>query len=271
MKAGGTCSLSLRYQLRVPPKTTFCVEFAGDADTESKSTSALEFSFRPSMSCVELDHADAGEGGGSRRELRQVLSITCARAFSCPPEIALTTSDRPLTTVRVPLQAVTIAAFLTGLSINADDFRQTWTVLSCSEQAVLSGEEARHREQGGKEQRPIETADVKRLLVETLGMREVVQQRPPGAVAEVDLLAAAGELLLTSAAEATAGRVGGKNDSLAAVVCLVGVELHGNTGAARVTTKSTERVLAESVQKEVLEGIHQLHLGIGTRGKGDWK
>lgn len=269
VKTGGTCSLSLRYQLRVPPKTTLCVEFAGDAVIAPKSTSALEISFHPSMSCVDLDH-EGEEGGGSRRELRQVLSITCARAFSCPPEIALTTSDRPLATVRVPLQAVTAAAFLTRLSISPDDFRQTWTTLSYSEQTVISGEEARNRHQR-EGPRASETADVRRLLVETLGMTEVVQQRPPGAVADVDLLAAAGELVLTSFAKATAGTVGENKDSQAPVACLVGVELHSTTGAARVTTKSTERVLAESVQKEVLEGIHQIYLGIGTCPGKDWE
>lgn len=273
VKTGGTCSLSLRYQLRAPPNTTLCVELAGDgaaATTASDSTSALDVCFRPSMSCIDLDQ-EGEHCGGSRRELRQVLSMTCRRAFSSPPEIALTTSDRPLATARVPLQAVTVAAFMTGLSISPDDFRQTWTVLSCSEQAVVGGEEAvRQRQQGGgKGPRAIETADVRRLLVDTLGMTEVVQQRPPGAVAEVDLLAAAGELLLTSPPETTAGSVGENKKSstaaatAAAAVCLVGVELHGTTGAARLTTKSTERVLAESVQKEVLEGIHQLHLGIG--------
>lgn len=267
VKTGGTCSLSLRYQLRVPPETALCVEHA---DTVPKSTSALEISFRPSMSCVRLDQG--GEDcGGSRRELRQVLSITCAAAFSSPPEIALTTSDRPLATTRVPLQAVTVAAFMTGLSINADDFRRTWTTLSCSEQAILGGEEARRPQQVKGKPRKSETAAVKRLLVETLGMREVVQQRPPGAVVNVDLLAAAGELLLTSSTE-TAGGGGGENkEPPAAIVCLVGVELHTTTGAARVTTKSTESVLAESVQKEVLEGIHQIHLGVVTRGKGVWE
>lgn len=267
VKTGGTCSLSLRYQLRVPPKTTLCVELAeDDAATTSKSTSALEVSFRPSMSCVELDQ-EGEDFGGSWRELRQVLLITCNRAFSSPPEIALTTSDRPLATARVPLQVVTVAAFMTGLSIGPDDFRQTWTTLSCSEQTVISDDEARHQQQGGgKGPRAIDTADVRRLLVNTLGMREVVQQRPPGGVAEVDLLAAAGELQQTSsAATSAAARAGEKEEpSTVPIVCLVGVELHGTTGAARVTTKSTEPVLAESVQKEVLEGIHQLHLGIGT-------
>lgn len=269
VKTGGTCSLSLRYQLRVPPKSTLCVEFAGDADAASESTSPLEVSFHPRMSCVELDKEGGGEDGGSRRELRQVLSITCARVFSSPPEIALTTSDRPLATVRVPLPAVSVAAFMTGLSIGPDDFRQTWTNLSCSQQTVVSGEQV---QQGGEEgPRAIDTADVKRILVEALGMREIVQQRPPGAVAEVDLLAAAGELLFTSSsAKTAAGRVGEKKDSSAAAVCLVGVELHGITGAARVTTKSTERVLAESVQQEVLEGIQQLRLGATPGGKGDW-
>ena len=267
MKTGGTCSLSLRYQLRVPPNTTLCVELAGDgAGAAAKSTSPLDVSFRPGMPCVDLDR-EGEDCGGSRRELRQVLSITCNRAFSSPPEIALTTSDRPLATARVPLQAVTVAAFMTGLPVSPDDFRQTWTVLSCSEQSVIGGEEARQQQEGrGKGPRAIETADVKRLLVETLGMTEVVQKRPPGAVAEVDLLAAAGELLLIPSPETTAGSVGEKDASSSsmAVVCLVGVELHGTTGAARVTTKSTERVLAESVQKEVLEGVHQLHLGIGV-------
>lgn len=269
MKTGGTCTLSLRYQLRVPPATTFCVELAGDdADTSFTSTSALEISFHPNMSCVELDQ-DAEDNGGSRRELRQALSIRCARAFSSSPEIALTTSDRPLATTRVPLQAITVAAFMKGLSINLDDFRQMWTTLSCSEQAVVCGEEARHQQQVEKGTRAIETVDVKRLLVETLGMRDVVQQRPPGAIAGVDLLAAAGELVLTSSTQNAARRVEETKDSAAAIVCLVGVELHGTTGAARVTTKSTERVLAESVQKEVLEGIHQINLGIGIREKED--
>eukprot|EP00903_Cladosiphon_okamuranus_P010687 g10100.t1 len=264
VKTGGTCLLSLRYQLRVPPQTTLCVELVeSDAAAASKSTStsALEISFRPSMSCVDLDQ-EGEDCGGSRRELRQALSITCNHAFSSPPEVALTTSDRPLATARVPLQAVSVAAFMTGLSIGPDDFRRTWTILSCSEQTVVSGDEVRQQQQQGEGEWPraIETADVRRLLVDTLGMREVVQQRSPGGVAEVGLLAAAGQLQLTSPVEtAGAAKAGEKEDPPAVpIVCLVGVELHGATGAARVTTKSTEPVLAESVQKEVLEGIRRL-------------
>lgn len=290
VKTSRTCSLTLRYQLRVPPKTTFCVEFVKDAQTTSISTSsALEISFHPSITSVELDEGGRREGDGSRRELRQVLSVTCVRAFSSPPEIALTTSDRPLATTRVTLPVVTVAAFMTGLSINPDEFRQRWTALSCTEQAVASGEEVlKQREQqggcllgtssvdaepavevkqrGGVLRAPTEIspADVKRLLVETLGMREVVQDRPAGSVAEVALIAAAGELLLTPSSSGSAAEGGQEDEGSPAVVCLVGVELHSTAVAARVTTKSTDRVLAENVQKEVLEGIRQIRLGAGA-------
>ena len=273
VKTGRTCSLTLRYQLQAPPRTTLCVEFPGhNADTASGSSSAVEVSFRPSLTSADLDH-EGTEGGGSWRELRQEVSVTCLRAFSSPPEIALTTSDRPLATTRVPLPAVTVAAFLTGISIDPDDFRQRWTALPCSEQAVVSGDEAQQQQQQQQQQQRgeifrgkkiIAAGEVKQLLFETLGMTEVAG--PPNANTGVELLAASGELQLTPHSESAAvgrDREGGKPS---AVVCLVGVELHSTTGAARITTKSTERELTEGIQKEVLEGFRQIQLG--TQGSG---
>lgn len=273
-KTGRTCSLTLRYELRVPPKTTFSVEFVKDERTNSTSTSALEISFYPNITSTELD----GEGGGvqgdwSHRQLRQVLSVTCVRAFSFPPEIALTTSDRPLATTRVPLPVVNVAAFVTGLSLEPAEFRQRWTTLSCTEQAVATGGEElttnQHQQQQGGCLRGtshggIAEADVRRLLVETLGMREVVQGRSACSVPGVALIAAAGELLLTPSSSEGAFEGGQGGGASQTVVCLVGVELHSAAGAARVTTKSSDRVLAENLQKEVLESIRQIRLGTGV-------
>ena len=87
-------------------------------------------------------------------------------------------------------------------------------------------------------------AGVRRLLVETVGMTEVLWGGE-GAAGGVELIAAAGVLRVSEGAK---GR---------AIVCLNGVELHSATGVARVTTKSTEHVLAESIQTEVVEGIRQ--------------
>ncbi|CBN78911.1 Pleckstrin homology domain [Ectocarpus siliculosus] len=111
---------------------------------------------------------------------------------------------------------------------------------------------------------------LRRILVETLGIREVAQQRPAGAAAPgVELVAAAGELLLTarspsSAKSANAAEAGRETTAEAREICLVGVELHAATGATRVTTKSAEAVLAESVQKLVLERIAQVRVGNGA-------
>ncbi len=267
VKTGRACSLTLRYRLQVPPKTTLCVEFPGHGvDAASGSTSAAELSFRPSLSSFDLDR-EGEDGGGSWRELRQEVSVTCVRAFCSPPEIALTTSDRPLTTTRVPLPAVAVTAFLTGLSISPDNFRQRWTALPCSEQAVVSADEnQRQQHPRGREvfrgTRRLAAGEVKRLLFETLGMREVAG--PPSGNTGVELLAAAGGLLLTPSSEAVAGR-GGEKEEPSAAVCLVGVEVHSTTGAARVTTKSAERELTEGVQKEVLAGIRQINISLGAR------
>lgn len=267
VKTGRACLLTLRYRLQVPPNTTLCVEFPGhNADATSDSTSAVELSFRPSLASFDVDE-EAEEGGGSWRELRQEVSVTCVRAFSSPPEIALTTSDRPLTTTRMPIPGVAVTAFLTGLSISPEDFRQRWTALPCSEQAVVSADEKQQPQGGGafRGTTRLTTGEVKRLLFETLGMREVVG--PPSGNTGVELLAAAGELqlLLTPPPEGVAGW-GGETEEPSTVVCLVGVEVHSTTGAARVTTKSAERELAEGVQKEVLGGIRSINLGV--RGNG---
>lgn len=273
VKTGRTCDLTLRYELRVPPKTTFCVEFPETVDSATSSpssSSALQVSFDPRISCTELGDHDEGNSR-STKELRQVLSVTCLRAFSSPPEIALTTSDQPLTTIRVPLPMVTVAAFLTGLAVDPEEFRLRWTALACSEQDVLSGEEAQQQQplsyQGGciRDTTVVTPADIRRLLVESLGMREVVQQRPAGAVAELILIAAAGEILCTpdsASGNVAAGGTQGAGSTTA--VCLVGIELHCTTGAARITTKSAEPLLAQCVQKEVLGGVRQLRLSANT-------
>ncbi|CAM9893062.1 unnamed protein product [Ectocarpus fasciculatus] len=265
---GRTCTIALRYELQVPPKTRLSVTFPGDGDNAKTSTSsALEISFRPDITSVELDGGGSRESEGSR-ELRQVLSVTCCRAFSSPPEIVVTTSDRPFSATRVALPVVTVAAFLAGLPIEPDDFRQRWTAVSCSEQAVVNGKESQQQQQ--QQQQRVSPSDVRRILVETLGIREVAQQRPAGAAAPgVELVAAAGELLLTarpssSSKSATAAEAGRETTAEAREVCLVGVELHAATGATRVTTKSTETVLAESVQKLVLEGIAQVRASNGA-------
>lgn len=277
-KNGRTFSLTLRYELRVPPKTTFCVQSVKDAaHTTSTSNSALEISFHPNITSAELDDEGVIQGDRSHRELRQVLSVTCVHAFSSPPEIALTTSDRPLATTRVPLPVVTVAAFVTGLSIKPAEFRQRWTTLSCTEQAVAGGEEAikQHQPQGcclRGASRGIAEADIKRLLVETLGMKEVVQDKSVGSVAEVALIAAAGELLLTPSSSESVADGGQGVGGSQSVACLVGIELHSTAGAARVTTKSMDRVLAENLQKEVLKAILQIRLGSGaaTTAEKQW-
>ncbi|CAM9311695.1 unnamed protein product [Ectocarpus sp. 12 AP-2014] len=255
---GRTCSIALRYELQVPPKTRLSVTFPGDADNASSTSSALEISFRPGVTSVELDGVGSRKSEGSR-ELRQELSVTCFRAFSSPPEIVLTTSDRPFSATRVALPVVTVAAFLAGLTIDPDEFRQRWTTVPCSEQTVVGCKES--------QQQRVSSSDVRRILVETLGIREIAQRRPAGAAAPgVELVAAAGELLLTarfpsSAKSATAAEAGREMAAEAREICLVGVELHPATGATRVTTKSAEAVLAESVQKLVLEGIAQVRAG----------
>lgn len=267
---GRTCSIALRYELQVPPKTRLSVTFPRDADNATSTSSALEIYFRPDMTSVELDGVGSRESEGSR-ELRQELSVTCFRAFSSPPEIVLTTSDRSFSATRVTLPVVTVAAFLAGLTIDPDEFRQRWATVPCSEQTVVGGEESQQQQQQQLQQKQrVSSSDVRRILVETLGIREVAQQRPAGAAAPgVELVAAAGELLLTarspsSAKSATAAEAGREMAVEAREICLVGVELHPATGATRVTTKSAEAVLAESVQKLVLEGIAQVRAGNGA-------
>lgn len=88
----------------------------------------------------------------------------------------------------------------------------------------------------------VQPSDVKRILFKTIGMSEVPWS-DKGGVGDVTLVAASGAMTTSG------GDEGGS------MTCLVGVELHGSTGAVRVTTKSMDRALTEAIQKEVLRGI----------------
>lgn len=232
-------SLTLRYELKLPPAATFTVDFS-----QSGTSAALGVSFDP-----DIASTGSGAKSGQARELRQEISLSCLRPFSCPPEIVMAAGGRhSLQNARV-LLPVTVSTFMTGLSLSADDFRNEWSALSYPEQmeqAVLGDAEPKaNGTELGKDcpqKQRVSPADVRQLLFETLGMREA----PCGesSAKGVELIAAAGVLQISEVASGVS------------VVCLVGVELHGATGAARVTTKSTDHVLAEGIQKEVLEGIH---------------
>lgn len=211
-------------------------------------------SFSPSIAGAGIGSGKEGSGGASY--LRQELVVTCARAFSAPPEIVLATGDRQFgvseTLVSLP---VTVTTFVVGFPMTAEAFRHAWTALSSAEhmaQAVVScgstdsdGAAAIIKEGYCPAASGVDPASVRHLLVETLGMEEVVCEGK-GGVEEVDLVAAAGVLLASDAK--------GK----ASQTCLIGVELHSETRAARVTSKSADRALAQGVQKDVLKGMRRL-------------
>ena len=138
--------------------------------------------------------------------------------------------------------------------MSAGAFRQAWTALSSAEhmaQTVVScgpttaGDAVATGKEGCRRTSRVDPATVRRFLVETLGMEEVVWGGEC-AVEEVDLVAAAGVLLASDT----------KGEALQ--TCLVGVELHSKTGAARVTSKSANRALVQGVQTDVLEGMRRL-------------
>lgn len=227
----------------------------------------MDVSFNPSIAGARIGSGEEGAGGA--RYLRQELVVTCGRAFSAPPEIAVATGDDresrlSKTLVSLP---VTVTTFVAGFPMSAEAFRHAWTALSSAEhmaQAVVSCDSTAAAGNGIGATRKegycpaaassVDPATVRRLLVETLGMEEVVCEGK-GAVEEVDLVAAAG-VLLSSDTEGKARQT-----------CLVGVELHSETGAARVTSKSADRALAQGVQRDVLEGIRRLAAG-GTEEGG---
>lgn len=226
----------------------------------------MDVSFNPSIAGARIGSGE--EGGGGARYLRQELVVTCGRAFSAPPEIALATGDDRESRLSETLVSlpVTVTAFVAGFPMSAEAFRHAWTALSSAEhmaQAVVScdstaaagnGIGATWKEGYCPATLSVDPATVRRLLVETLGMEEVVCEGK-GAVEEVDLVAAAGVLLASD----TKGK--------ARQTCLVGVELHSETGAARVTSKSADRALAQGVQRDVLEGIRRIAAG-GTEEGG---
>lgn len=250
--SGATFSLTLRYELHFASATCLKVGLLH----EGAPHSALKVSFDPT-----IDSAALGGGGGEPEDLRHEVSVTCLRPFSSPPSIFLTTrspqnvADAPATTTRVCLP-VTVAAFLKGLAVNPQEFRQRWSSLSSTEhtaQAVVRSAETETRRIDSRRDSPkstVEPAAVRRFLTETLGMAEVACETQ-GAASGVELIAAAGVLLTTS----TVASEGVVDDEGGSITCLVGVELHDTTGAARVTSKSTDRVLAEGVLKEVLKGV----------------
>lgn len=205
-------------------------------------------SFDPEIASLEL----GAEEEAKSKELLIELSVTCLRPFLSPPEIALTTGEQdppPKTRISLP---ITVSTFLTGLPMTADKFRQRWTTLSSSGHVVQAvvGSEGQHLHHGaiGARCSQIPSAqpiNVRRILVEELGMTEIVWGGK-GAVGEVELIAAAGALLASEVVEGVP------------LVCLVGVELNSNTGAVRATTKSKDEVLAEGVQKDLIEKIRGL-------------
>ena len=249
---GPTCSLRLRYEFRAPHQTTLSVGIPRGAAIPVAA--AVDVSFSPSIAGAGIGSGE--ERGGGASYLRQELVVTCARAFSAPPEIVLATGDRQSrvseTLVSLP---VTVTTFVAGFPMTAEAFRHAWTELSSAKhtaQAVVScrstasdGVAATSMEGYCPTASSVDPATVRRLLVETLGMEEVVCEGK-GSVGEVDLVAAAGVLLASD----TMGK--------ASQTCLVGVELHSETGAARVTSKSADPALAQGVQKDVLEGIRRL-------------
>lgn len=251
---GETCSLTLRYQVQLSPLTTFSVK---PSPREGVSPS-MNIEFHPDISGVSFTcGADSGpdtQGSGDcRQELLQNLCITCVHSFSFPPEIVLAIAsedascETKITRVQLPL---TVATFLMGVPMDTGDFRQRWTAWSSSEYVVQtmvgSSEGYTHKtaaDQGSSQAPRLEPSDVRQLLVQTLGMAEVTyggERSSPG----VELIAAAGALPIQEAA-----------GSVSVPFCLVGVELHVATGAARVTTKSTDRTLAQGVHEELLQGL----------------
>ena len=247
VRSGSSCFLGLRYELSaLAPSATVTIDLM-----PGPTTSAVSASFDPSFEAFEV----GGEPGG-RKELRQTVSLSCSRPFSFPPEIAVvvTTGGRePPTITRVSLP-VTVSTFLRGLPLNTDDFRQMWTALSSSGQITQAiVRDGDHRPAFGSVQGPrwgasVQPSDIRRLLFETMGMSEVPWKDKSG-VGNIDLIAASGFMPLSPPGSREKG----------SIVCLVGVEIHGATGSARVTTKSTDRVLAEGIQREVMGGIDVAH------------
>lgn len=269
MNNSRTCCLRLRYEFRTPRQTTLSV---GLPQGTAATTPAVNVSFNPNFSGAGAGAGGLGGAGGAggacgARYLRQELLVTCVRAFSSPPEIALTTGDQDGRVVAKNIVAlpVTITMFMAGFPMMADTFRHEWTSLSSAErvvQAVVScgGQKNAYSDDSGVSSEAYQRrgrssatpGTVRRLLVETLGMEEIAWGEK-GAVEEVELVAAAGVLLVPD-----------MEGKACLQTCLVGVELHSKSGTARVTSKSAETALAQGVQKDLLEGIRRLSEGGNT-------
>lgn len=236
---GSSCFLGLKYELSAlaPSETvTLTVRFL-----PGPAASALDASFDPPFESFSV----VGTEANGRKELRQMISLSCSRPFSYPPKIAVVIAGglEPPARTRVSLP-VSVSTFLKGLPLSTEEFRLRWMALSSPGQTnqAIVGDGDYHIGLGSVQRARVQPADVKRLLFKTIGMSEV-PWTDKGGFGDVDLVAASG-VLTTSGSE-----------ELGSMACLVGVELHGATGAVRVTTKCTDRALTESIQKEVLRGI----------------
>lgn len=233
---GSCCFLGLKYELSAlaPSETvSLTVRFL-----PGPAAASLTASFDPPFESSSI----MGTESNGRKELRQMVAISCSRPFACAPKIAIVISGglEPPARTRVSLP-VTVSTFMKGIDLSTEEFRLRWMALSSpgqTNQAIVS--DVDHHVSPHKTR--IQPSDVKRLLFKTIGMREVPWSIK-GGFGDVDLVAASGVMT-------TSG-----SDDVGSLTCLVGVELHGTTGSVRVTTKSTNRALTEAIQKEVLRGI----------------
>lgn len=241
--SSATCSVTRRYELHVTSATSVDI----DSPKKDTSSSALKVSFEP-----KVDSAALSGGGGEPDNLRQGVSVTCLRPFSSRPGIGLTMrSSRnadALATATEVCPPVIMALFLKGPTMDAHNFQQNWRSLSSTEniaQIVLRGAETKPIDCRDSPKSSFHPASVRRALIDTLGMHEV-EWNNEGAADGVELIAAEGELLLSTV-------IGEGVVEKEPTLCLVGVQLHGATGAARLTFKTKEHLVAKCMLNKILE------------------
>lgn len=224
-----------------------------DSPIMDTSSSALKVSFLP-----EADSVALSGGGGKPEDLRQEESVTVThlRPFSSRPNIGLAVrssrnTDALPTATATATEAcppVIIALFFKGATMHANEFRQSWRSLSSREntaQTVLRGAETERVDCCDSPESAFHPASVRRALIDTLGMHEV-EWNNRGAADGVELIAAAGDLLSSTV-------IGNGVVEKEPALCLVGVQLHGATGSARLTFKTTEHVLATFMLNKILD------------------